>query len=440
MQNLDQHFIAPIRSFNRAARLFLVMMIIYGVILSGWQLFFNFYMLQSGFDREFLGLVNSLPFAAGLILGIFVGRLSDRIGRKPSIMIGISFSIIFMLVQVTAHQPVVIAIAAFLYGVFNMLFLVSQAPLMMKLSNSENRTMLFSLNFGLQTVSSAVGELLAGQLPARFGILLNVQAHSAAAYQAVLITSVLLGTVSLIPLWLMKEPPSPRSQGMNNGPLQASVESVHNDPPPNKLPPGLFNLAVKMAVPQTLVGFGAAVLLPYLNVFYKDRFNISDSLLGVLFGLSSLSITVTTIMGPWLTARLGGKIRAVVATQSISLLFLVMTGFSPFLWLSSVGLIVRSGIMNMSAPLYTAFCMEQTPEHHQGFVNSILNLTWSIGWAVGPLISGIVQEHYGFDPLFATTTILYFIAIVLTWFFFKRMDRPRLNPQTLVQAHEYLKE
>ena len=204
--SLNQHYLQPIRSFNRAARLLLLMTIIDGVILSGWQLFFNFYMLQSGFARDFLGLVNSMPSAAGLVFGILAGRVSDRIGRKASIIIGITFASLFMMAQITFRQPVIIAASAFLTGVFNMLFIVSQAPLMMKLSDKENRTMLFSLNYGLQTIAGAAGSLFAGQLPALFGTMFHVEAHSATAYQAVLISSVLLGTVSLIPIWMMEEP------------------------------------------------------------------------------------------------------------------------------------------------------------------------------------------------------------------------------------------
>src|SRR5512142_2314972 len=141
LQSLKYHYVEPIRSFNRPARLFLIMTIIDGVIYSGWQLFFNFYMLQSGSTREFLGLVNSMPYAAALIFSIPVGQLSDRIGRRPSLMIGIGVAGLCMLAEVTARQPALIVAAAFLYGIFNSLFLVSQAPLMMKLSDARNRTM-----------------------------------------------------------------------------------------------------------------------------------------------------------------------------------------------------------------------------------------------------------------------------------------------------------
>ena len=407
--SIRTHTIEPIRSFNRAARLFLLMIFIDGLILSGWQLFFNFYILQNGHNADFLGLVNSLPYAASLIFGIPLGRLSDRIGRKASLIIGLAASNLTMVAQTTFRQPSLIITFAFLSGVFNMLFIIGQAPLMVKLSNPENRTMLFSLNFGLQTVSGALGSVFAGQLPGFFGTLLHVDANSATAYQAVLIVSILLGTTALIPLWMMKEPSSP----------PAATLSGLLDKRPSF---GLTAMTLKMIAPQVLVGFGAAILIPYMNVFFKDRFQISDSLLGILFSISSLMIGIGTVVGPRLATRLGSKVRAIVATQSSSLVFLLLMGFAPLLWISSIGYLMRSALMNMSAPLYSAFCMEHTPEHQQGYVNSLLNLSWNIGWAVGPFISGLVQQSYGFAPLFVTTAVLYFGAIVLQWKFFDRVD------------------
>lgn len=412
LQNINLHYIQPIRSFGRPARLFLLMIAIYGIIYSGWQLFFNLYILQRGFNRDFLGLANSMPYMAGLVFGVPIGRLSDRIGRKAGLVIGLTLSGLFMLVQVTFRLPAIIIASAFLMGIFNMLFTISQAPLMVKLSDPSNRTMLFSLNFGLQTIAGAVGALFAGQLPAVFGSWLHTGAGSASAYQAVLITSVLLGTTALIPLWMMEEPASV--------PVPASSEISHRKP--NS---GLTSLTIRMIIPQVVIGFGAAILIPYMNVFFKYTFDISDSLLGLLFSLSSLMIGLASIIAPHLATRLGGKVRAIAATQFGSLVFLLLMGFSPLLWLSSMGFLMRSALMNMSAPLYTAFCMEHTPENRQGLVSSLLNMSWNIGWAIGPYVSGVVQQNQGFAPLFITTAILYFLAILITWIFFVRIDSNR---------------
>ena len=298
---------------------------------------------------------------------------------------------------------------AFLGGIFNILFIISQAPLMMKLSDPENRTLLFSLNFGVATLAGALGSLFAGQLPDLFGRILNIQATSASAYQAVLITSIALGTTSLIPLWLMDEP-----RTLHSGPEAEAHETGSSS--------ALKQLTIKLALPNLLTGFGAAILIPYMNVFFKDRFNISDSLLGTLFGLSSLLIGIGTFIGPRLTTRLNGKIRTVAFTQFASLVFLMIAGFTPSLWLASFGFLMRAALMNMSAPLYSAFCMEQTPERNQGMVNSVLNISWSLGWAVGPYISGLVQVTYGFTPLFITTAVLYLMAIITMWVLFHEVD------------------
>ncbi|MGE5643599.1 MAG: MFS transporter, partial [Byssovorax cruenta] len=278
-RNIHTHYIQPMRTFQRDARLFLWMTVINGIILSGWQLFFNIYMLQSGFTREFLGIINSLPSLTALLLGIPIGRLSDRMGRKQAIIIGILGSGLTFLGQVTFKQPVVIIIMAALTGIFNMFVIVSTSPLMMKLSDEKNRTLLFSLNYGLQTLAGAVGSLFAGQLPALFESFLDVGKSNAVAYQVVLIMMVLLGTTALIPLWKMTEPPT-SEPSPESGSRRAGLLS------------GLTRMTVKLATPNFLIGVGAAILIPYMNVFFKDRFAISDSLLGLFFSLSSLFVGV----------------------------------------------------------------------------------------------------------------------------------------------------
>jgi MFS family permease len=408
-RNIHTHYVEPMRTFNRDARLFLWMTVINGIILSGWQLFFNIYMLESGFTREFLGIINSLPSLTALLLGIPIGRLSDRMGRKQAIIAGILFSSLTFLGQVTFKQPAIIIVMAALTGIFNMFVIVSISPLMMKLSNAENRTLLFSLNYGLQTLAGAVGSLFAGQLPALFESFLDAGKTSGVAYQIVLIITVLLGTTALIPLWRMSEPQTPETSP-ESGARRAGLLS------------GLTRMTIKLATPNFLIGIGAAILIPYMNVFFKDRFAISDSLLGLFFSLSSLFVGVGSLIGPRLSTRLGGKIRTVAFTQLASVVFMLMIGFVPSLWIAGFSFLMRAALMNMSAPLYSAFCMEKTPANQQGLASSVLNVAWLIGWSVGPYISGVVQQRYGFSPLFIATTILYLIAVGVMWKMFHNAE------------------
>jgi MFS family permease len=405
-----QEFGGQLRAFERSAKLFLLATVLQGIVSSAWMLFFNFYILERGFGRDFLGLANAMPAVAALIFGIPLGALSDRIGRKPAMILGMVGIIASYALIVIVRDPTMILVMSFLAGISVTLFYLSQAPFMMKVSRRDTRTLLFSLNFGLMTLSGAVGSLFAGQLPAIFGSLLGVSPRSAEAYQAVLLASVLLSGLTLIPIFMLKEP---RTTGGVNGQKakRAPIWRVV-----------MRSITLKLALPNLLVGLGAAILIPYMNVFFLDRFALPDRQLGVLFSLSALLTGVGSVIAPRLATGLGSKIRAVVLTQSISLVFLLMLGFSPVLWLAGISFLIRGTLMNMASPLYHAFAMEQIDESEQGTVNSVFELAWQVGWAVGPYISGVVQESYGFTPLFIATGILYFTSTLLIWLLFKQVE------------------
>jgi hypothetical protein len=60
-------------------------------------------------------------------------------------------------------------------------------------------------------------------------------------------------------------------------------------------------------------------------------------------------------------------------------------------------------------------------------------VSWEMGWAFGPYISGIVQQRYGFLPLFIITGILYAAATALQWHLFAGEDRKPI-PEAVLAA------
>jgi len=398
------HGLFPIKSFSKPARLFLIAVVIDGIVYSAWQLFFNLFILAQGYDKTFMGLVNSVPSIATLVCGVPLGMLSDRIGRRPAMLLGILVNMLGSLLIVLSRTPDLLVVASFLAGIGSTLYVNSQAPFMMKASNASNRALLFSLSFGLNTLSGTVGNLFAGTLPTFFGGLFHVAVNSTLAYQMVLLCSVALGSCSMIPVSLIKEPSSGFAAPEN--PLKSLI--------------GILKKHVYwlLFLPNFLIGVGAAILIPYMNVFFNETFQYTAETLGVMFSMSALLTGLGSIIGPRIADKLGSKISTVVWTQGLSLGFLLLIGFSPFGWLAVIGFLARGALMNMAQPLYSAFAMEMTIPNEQGAVNSLLSISWTIGWAVGPFISGLVQDHYGFTPLFITTALLYGISTGLVWYFF----------------------
>jgi MFS family permease len=402
---------SPFASFQRNARLLILAVFLDGIAVSFVQLFFNFFILARGFSVGFLGLANSMPAVAALALGFPLGHFSDRVGFRTSLLLGIALSYAAFCAVLFTSSPLILLAGMALQGVGSTLFYLSVNPFLMKYSGSEERSLLFSTNVGLQILAGAVGSLLAGQLPDGLLNLLKIAPGSAMSYQIVLLVGSVCGVLALFPLLLTKSIVP-----------QAAVSPADEHSQTSTWTPDEKRLLLRMVAPNLLIGSGAALLIPYLNLFLRQRFSVSDSLLGGIFSLSAVVTGLATFFSPWLARRLGSKIRAVIATQAGSLLFLLILGFSPLFSMAGIAFFLRAGLMNMSIPLYSTFCMERTHEGKRGIVSSVLQMSWQGGWAVGPFLSGFVQGYWGFTPLFIATSVLYAIAILLIRKFFISLE------------------
>lgn len=405
-------FTRRLPDFERNAWLFLLSVIIGGVSFSIYQLYFNLYVLSLGFDKDFLGLLASIPSGVVLVLGLPLGVLADRIGRRTSLLLGNLGATFATFILVSSASPAVMLAGVFLLGVSQAIFILSAGPFMMTASRESTRTALFSAQFGLTTLSGFAGSLLAGQLPRWLAGSLAASGagiESPEAYRAVIALSAVLTLVSTIPLWLIMEPPE--GWGVSSSKAGANQLWQQMTRP----------LVLKLIAPNIFIGFGAAILIPYMNVFFKERFEMPDDQLGLLFSLAAVTTGVATLYGPKLAERFG-KVRAVVFTQLASLVFMMLIGFGPGLFVAGLSFLLRGALMNLGGPLYQAFSMEQVPDGERATLNSAQTLVWEIGWTVGPALSGFVQQRYGFAPLFLATTAFYAVAALMTFAFFRNAE------------------
>jgi MFS family permease len=216
-----------------------------------------------------------------------------------------------------------------------------------------------------------------------------------------------LNLAALIPLSRMREAERKKP---------ASPEPRPN--PSTRLPIGLVG---RLLLPNAIISIGAGLLIPYLNVFFKEKFAIPDATLGTVFSISSIMTGVATLSAP-LLARRFGKVRAIVFSQLVSIPFLLALGFSPWLGVAVTAFWVRAALMNMGNPLYSAFAMEQVDEASRARVSSLLGMGWNIGWSVGPYVSGLMQMRVGFDPIFLITSAAYTIGAATVHLLFARTD------------------
>ena len=396
------------KSFNRNTKLFLLSTLLYGFSFSVWELFFNLYILSLGLNNDLLGLIRSATPLAALVLGLPLGLFSDRVGRRTSMLIGLSVGLLGMFFQVRLPNPALIFAFGLLQGAGFMLYHVSQPPFIMAISKQENQAIIFSLNFGLLTVATTIGNLVAGQVPNLIERWLGITQGTASSYQWVITAGILLAVTSLVPVFLIREKKDKAEGERPRIPLQKIIRKL-----------SARKIVRRLAIINLVMGFGASLLIPYLNVFLRGKFNIGDELLGVIFSLSSLLVFIGSMISPWLVRITRSRIIPTVATQGTSLLFLFSLGFSPILWVAVVSLLFRTVLMQMSSPLLDNYAMLVSEPEEGGTIASVRGIGWQTGQAFGIFISGFIQTRFGFEPIFITTGLLYAITISLTWVYFR---------------------
>ena len=409
MINGVRRYLGQLRSFSPNARFFLLNTIITGLSFSIYMLIFNLYIDASGYPRSFLGELQSMPNLIALFGALPAGVLVDRIGRKRALLLASVGWTLASAGIVLATDQWWLRLSMITFGLAQSLRMVSAAPFMMENSTEEERDTLFSASFGLQTLVGFVGTLVGGYLPTLFGNTLGVDIESAPAYAGTLAVTVVLSGLGILPVFLIEE----------HG--QAPGVKVRSLLPWRNL--GNLTMAGRIFLPNIIISMGAAILIPYMNLFFKETFPISDALLGTIFSVSSVITGVATLASPLLADR-WGRIRSLVLTQLVSIPFLLLIGFSGIFWISAGAFWVRAALMNMGNPLYSAFAMQQFTARERATVSGLMGMSWNIGWTIGPYLSGYMQEHpaIGFQPIFLVTCTLYIIASLLERVFFQRLD------------------
>jgi MFS family permease len=402
-------YLRRLRSFSPNARLYLLSTVITGVSFSIYMLIFNLYVDSQGYSRSFLGELQSLPNLIALFGAPPAGVLVDYIGRKRALLLANVGRTVAYLGIVLAPDANLLRLSMITFGVAQSLWMVSGAPFMMENSTDEERNALFSANFGLQTLVGFAGTLVGGYLPTLFGSMFGVGVESPTAYGFTMGVTVALSVLALIPVVFIEGRPRPAEFSASSFLPWRNVSDL--------------GLVARIFVPNIVISMGAAILIPYMNLFFKETYPISDKLLGSIFAVSSIVTGVATLASPLLADR-WGRIRSLVITQLTSIPFLLLIGFSGIFWVSAAAFWVRAALMNMGNPLYSAFAMEQVPERERATVSGLMGMSWNIGWTVGPYLSGYMQQHpnIGFKPIFLVTCSLYILASILMRSFFQRLD------------------
>lgn len=185
---------------------------------------------------------------------------------------------------------------------------------------------------------------------------------------------------------------------------------------------------------QLLTGLGSGLVVPYLNLYFTNRFDVSLTSMSILISLGQLMTIVSMLLGPALAARIG-TVRAVVAFQMLSLPFLLLTGFTNVLLVASISFLFRQALMNAANPLQSSIMVDRVSDKRRSIANSLMQTVFMLGWAtMGPVQSYLVTSYgtyWGYAITFSITGVLYIASSMLYYFMFRKPPAPKMAEATV---------
>jgi MFS family permease len=399
------NYAARLRAFRPNARLFLLNVILIGAVMGIFRLLFNFYLLSLGYDEAMAGQLTTVSSLTTLIAALPLGYLADRLGRKPALLLSGLVSALALMAMWAWPTQAMLYFSNVLLGLAQGMGAATIGPFLMENSSDDERTYLFSFHQGLSMLMTSVGSWVGGYMPGWMGNLLLVEATSSRAYGAVLLIVGLGSLFAVLPFFLLKTPHLARGEKSLFTPIKYAMEN-----------PVLLG---KLIGPMLVTSFGAGLIMPFMNLFFRQVYHQPDPVIGSLFAWGSLAMGIGLLAAPPMAERMG-KIRLVVITQALSIPFLALLGFAPWFWMSAGAYYIRVALMNMSTPVYQTYVMEHVDPGARATVASLISMAWSFGWAFSPMASGWIQVRYGFGPAYIGTIVLYTISVFMYWAFFWR--------------------
>ncbi len=347
-------------------------------------LFLNFHLEGLKFSRAEIGWANAMPAVAAVVLCLPLAVMIPRVGYVRSLLVGGVLGVLGML---GVASGLAVYPGLLLSGLAQGLVMGSVAPLLARWVSDAQRVGAFSAQAALGQAAGFIGSGVGGQLPALIG-------QSSVMYVVAL--TMLLATLCLLGF--------PETRGALK---PFALKNRRN--------------WVLLLIPQTLVGLGAGLVMPFINLYMQGKFGLSYSSIGWLFAVTSLTGMVAVLIQPFLAKRLG-KVGAINAVQTASLPFLMILAWVPWLPAVIVALFVRGALMNSAGPVYTALMMDHLDDEERSGFLLIQGALWQLAWAVSSAVSGRLQQDLGisaFNWLFAGMLALYTSAIVYYPIFFK---------------------
>ena len=343
----------------------------------------------------------------GIVAGaIPAATLTRGRSRRTAILAGGTVTGVGLAAIVVLSAFPLLVAGAVLVGFGGIVATSSGAALLADATEAAQRSARFGQQIALGTMAAFLSSAIAGALAAPAAALLGAAPQDALVLRTLVAGGGVIAALSLFPTLLLRGAPIGT----------ATLEAPHRRA-----------LVARFLVIQAIFGFGAGSFLPFLNLFFADRFALPFGAIGVVLGTLAVAGSLGALAHGRLVAARLGPVRALVGVELASLPFALAAAFTGDLAIALAALAVRHFLVYGASATTDAFVLSSfTPAERAG-ASAVVALAFAAANALGAVTSGAVRAALGpagFTVNLVTLAAAYGLAALLTWTFF-RTHEPR---------------
>ena len=358
-----------------------------------------------------IGLLLAVNSFIGFFSGIFWGRMSDRFGRRPILLICRLGALAGYLVLAFSSNIAMIIVSRVIDGIFSRSILVSLTAVGDTVSE-EHRSMEMS-KVGIPWIAGGlVGPAIGGSLSAfgLTGIGLACALISLSTFLATLFT-------------FQETHPILRHNDSTN--LMKNHQSTRQ---------GVFAL-LKLHNPKLLLSLNFLAILSHIifittaTLFLTERFELTIGRIGVLYTLTgSINLTVRLIIFPFVLRKLGDRRSFRLGLAAFVIAFAMLV-FTTQLWqFVMVSALVSFGA-TCSVDVMHGIMSRSVRRQEQGQIMGLNAMVESVSFVLGPIIGSFLLslENLKFYPLPSIFISLIALAVSMIPLAHVSNDKPDIS-------------
>ncbi|THA72599.1 MFS transporter [Streptomyces sp. A0958] len=342
--------------------------------------------MERGYSASYAGLVAALHGLGGVVSSLGAGVMTDRFGRRPTMLAAQLSTAVSVAVLGFMVHPVAIAAVAFLVGMASNASRPAVQAMIADIVPAKDRVRAFSLNYWAINLGFAVSSAGAGFV-AEYSYLAGFVGEAAMT----LICAVVV---------FLKVPES-RPQKAAAARSAAGVPSDDGVRLTTVLRDGRFMGVVGLSFVIALIFQQGYVGLPVAmgaDGFSSSDFGTAIAVNGVLIVV--LQIPVTRFI------RSRDPRRLLIASSLLAGYGFGLTAFAGSVGLYALTICVWTVAEIINAPVQNGLVVQLSPAHGRGRYQGMYTLSWSAAALVAPLMSGVVIDHFGAGWLWGTCALL----------------------------------